>query len=136
DVELGHAERARDDAVAARDAARLARALHDAIAGALDRVGRAHLRAGRLLAVHADHRDGLHRRVTIDELEVDHRVALVRVALGARLRAAAAADTAARIDEELEVLRNRHLLLRLPFGGVGGRCFGPPHATAAHLVLR
>ena len=60
DVELGHAERAGHDAVAAGDAARLARALDDAVAGALDRVGGADLGARRLLAVHAHHRHGLH----------------------------------------------------------------------------
>src|SRR6185369_2984812 len=119
DVELGDAERAGDDAVAARDAARLASALHDAIAGALDRIGRADLRAGRLLAVHAHHRHGLDRRGAIDVLEVDHRVTAVGVALGAGLDARLAADATAGIDEELEVLGDRHgfLLLRLVGGG-------------------
>ena len=120
-VELGHAERARDDAVAAGDAARLARALDDAVAGALDRVGRADLGAGRLLAVHADDRAPSARVRAIDVLEMDHRLAAVRVALGARLHARLAADAAARVDEELEVLWDRHLLLRLPLGRVGRR---------------
>ena len=47
-VHLGHAERAGEHAVVAGDAARLAGRLHDAVAGALDRVGRADLGAGRL----------------------------------------------------------------------------------------
>src|SRR5690606_14090337 len=105
DVELGHAERAGDDAVAARDAARLARALHDAVAGALDRIRRADLGARRLLAVHAHDGHGLHRVRAIDVLEVDHRFAAVRVAFGARLHARLAADAAARSDDEFEGLR-------------------------------
>ena len=56
---LRHAERAGEHAVRAADAARLECRLHDAVLGLLDRVGRAHLRAGRVLAVHAHHRRGL-----------------------------------------------------------------------------
>src|SRR5262245_29556038 len=59
-VHLGHAERTGDHAVAAGDAAGFARRLHDAVAGSLDRVGRTHFRARRLLAVHADDGDGLY----------------------------------------------------------------------------
>src|SRR5262245_32059289 len=51
-VELRHPERTRHHAITARDAARLARRLHDPIGRALDRVGRAHFRARGLLAMH------------------------------------------------------------------------------------
>ena len=70
--------------------------LHDAVAGALDRVGRADLGAGRLLAVHADDRHGLHALRAVDVFEVNHRLAAMRVALGARLHARLAADAAVR----------------------------------------
>jgi hypothetical protein len=104
-VELGDAERTGDDAVAAGDAPRPARRLDDAVAGALDGVGRADLGAGRLLAVHADDRDGLDALGAADELEVDHRLAAMRVALRAGVEAGLAADAAAGIDEEMERVR-------------------------------
>ena len=44
----------------------------------------------------------------IDVLQVDHRLAAMRVALGARLHAGLAADAAARIDEEVQVVRFGH----------------------------
>ena len=68
----------------------------------LDGVGRADLGAGRRVAVHAHHRHGLRRRGAVDVVEVDHRVPLVRVALGAGLHARLAADAAGGIDEELD----------------------------------
>src|SRR6185437_5556 len=74
-VDLRHAERTGDHAVAARDAARLARRLNDAVAGPLDRIGGADFGTRRLLAVHADDRNRLHALGAIDELEMNHRVA-------------------------------------------------------------
>jgi hypothetical protein len=53
-IQFRHAERTCDDAVAAGDAPRLARRLYDAVRCPLDRIGRTHLGACRLLAVHAD----------------------------------------------------------------------------------
>src|SRR5678816_2544280 len=91
-VHLGHAERARHDAVAARDAARLACRLHHAVGGALDGVRRTDLGARRLLAVHADDGDRLHAFRAVDVFEVDHRLAAMRVALRARLHAGLAPD--------------------------------------------
>ena len=44
----------------------------------------------------------------VDVLQVDHRVPLVRVALGAGVDARLAADAAARVDEELQVVRLGH----------------------------
>ena len=44
----------------------------------------------------------------IDELEVNHRFAAMRVALGAGLHAGLAADAAVRIDEEVEMSGLRH----------------------------
>src|SRR6185503_17242328 len=99
---------ARQYTVAAGDTAWLACRLHYAVAGSLDRVRRAHLGAGRLLAVHADDRNGLDTVRPVDELEMDHRIAPMGVALGARLHARLAADAAVGIDEEVEVLRFRH----------------------------
>src|SRR5689334_18353629 len=108
EIDLRHAEWAGHHAVSAGDTARLARTLHDAVAGALDGVGRTHLGAGRLFAVHATDGYRLHRPRAIDELEVDHRLALVGVAFGASLHARLATDASTRIDEELEVARNTH----------------------------
>jgi hypothetical protein len=102
-VDLGHAERTRHRAIAARDATRLPRRLHHPVAGAFDRVSRTYLRARRLLAVHADDRHGLHTFGTVDVLEVNHRLTAVRVALAACLHTGLAADAAARIDEEVQV---------------------------------
>ena len=47
----------------------------------------------------------------VDVLEVDHRVAAVRVALGAGLHARLAADAAVRIDEEVQVVRLGHAMV-------------------------
>ena len=106
---LRHAERAGEHAVRAADAARLERRLHDAVLVLLDRVGRAHLGAGRVLAVHAHHRRRLGGGGPVDLLEVDHRRAAVRAALLARLHARPAADAAALVDDEDAVAeRARH----------------------------
>ena len=100
---LRHAERAGEHAVRAADAARLERALHDAVRRLLDGVGRADLRADRVLAVHADLRRGLHAVAPLDRLEMDHRAPAVRVALAAGLHARLAADAARVVDEEGEL---------------------------------
>src|SRR5262249_27212095 len=107
-VHLGHAEGAGQYAVVAGDTAWLARRLDHAVAGALDRVGGADLRAGRRVAVHTHHRHGLGRDLTVDVVELDHRVALVCVTFAARLDAGIAADAAARVDEELHLLGGWH----------------------------
>ena len=60
-VQLRHAERAGERAVAAADAALGHRRQHDALGVDLDGVGRTDGRAGRLGAVHAHRRRGLHR---------------------------------------------------------------------------
>ena len=91
--------------------------LHDAVAGALDRVGGADLGAGRLLAVHADHRHGLHalrrgRRIRDGSSTSPRCVSHSRARLHARL----AADAAVGIDEEMEMFGGHGrltLLLRL-----------------------
>jgi hypothetical protein len=59
---------------------------------------------GRLLAVHAHHRHGLDTGGTIDELEMNHRFAAMRIAFGAGLHARLTTDAAARIDEEPQVI--------------------------------
>src|SRR5262245_46320327 len=74
-----------------------------AVSRPLDGVGRADLGARRRVAVHADHRDGLHRDRPIDVLQVDHGVPAMRVALAARGDARLAADAAVGVEEELEV---------------------------------
>src|SRR5262249_41127186 len=107
-VHLGHAERAGEHAVVARDATRLAGRVHDAVGRALDRVGRTDLGAGRCVAVHADDRRRLRRARAIEIVELDHRLAAVRVALRAGLHAGLAADAAARVDEELHDRGLRH----------------------------
>src|SRR5207253_2510156 len=88
-------------AVVAGDAARLPGSLHDAVAGALDRVGGTDLGARRRIAVHADDRHGLYGNRAVDILEMDHRRAAMRVALAAGRHARLAADAAIGVDEEL-----------------------------------
>src|SRR5262249_35116609 len=125
-VQLGHAERARGDAVAAGNAARLPRRLNDAVAGPLDRVGGTGFRAGRLLAVHAHHRHRLHAVGAIDVLEMDHRIAAVRVALGARLHTRLAPDAAAGINEEVKIVGLGH--------EVTAAARAPPRTAARRLL--
>src|SRR5439155_8382163 len=80
----------------------------DAVGGFLDGVGRTDLGAGGRFAVHADDRHGLHRMRPVGGLEVDHRLALVRVALAARLDARLAADAPALVEIHGQVFSNRH----------------------------
>src|SRR5262249_49851101 len=61
---------------------------------------RAHLGAGRILAVHADRRRRLRARAPVDEVEMDHRPTAVRAALRAGLDARLAADAPALVDDE------------------------------------
>jgi hypothetical protein len=51
--------------------------------------------------VHADDRHGLRAFCALDELEMDHGLAAMRVAFGARLKAGLTADAPAGIDKEL-----------------------------------
>ena len=110
--------------------------------GLLDRVGRAHLGAGRVLAVHAHHRRGLRRRGPVDALEVDQRLPAVRAALLARLHARLAADAAALVDHEdrcvVDAVQRRRAVMVPPAGRVafvGGRYVpaGASTRTAATL---
>src|SRR6185312_5487622 len=94
---LGHAERAGQHAVRAPDAARLERRLDDAVLVLLDRVGWAHLGAGRVLAVHALHRRGLGGGGPVDLVQVDQRRAAVGAALFAGLHARLAPDATALV---------------------------------------
>src|SRR5581483_2855953 len=71
-------------------------------------IRRADLGARRLLAVHADDGHRLDAVAPADELKMDHRLAAVRVAFGARLHARLAPDAAVRIDEEMQVVGFRH----------------------------
>src|SRR5690606_12023342 len=98
-----------------------ARGLHDAVLGAFDRVGRTHLGARRRVAVHTHDGHGLRAAFAVDEVELDHRLALVRVALGAGLDARLAADAPGGIDEEFEIGGYRH-------GAGGGLLLGFEHA--------
>src|SRR5690606_35069990 len=88
------------DAVRAADAPRLERRLHHTVLVLLDGVGRAHLGAGGVLAVHADHRCRLGGLVPVDLVEVDERRPPVGAALAARLDARLAPDAAALVDDE------------------------------------
>ena len=76
--------------------------------------------------MHADDGHRLRRLRAIDVLEVDHRFAAVRVALGARLHAGLAADAAVRVDEEVQLIRLRHGLDRYAAWSVNlsARCVG------------
>src|SRR5262249_47674216 len=93
--------RTREHAVRASDASRLQRASDDAIFAAFDRIGRTDERAGRLLAVHADHWHSGDAVRPIEEVDVNHRHAAMAVTFGASGYARLAADATGRIDEEL-----------------------------------
>jgi hypothetical protein len=58
--------------------------------------------------MHTDHWRRLHGVGAIDEIEVDHRVALVSFTFTARLHTRLAANTAIGIDEEFVLIRNWH----------------------------
>src|SRR6185295_154512 len=107
-LHLRDAEGAGQNAVVARDAARLPGRVHDAVLGPLDGVGRTDLRAGRRVAVQTHHRHRLRRVRAIHVVELNHRLPLVSVAFRAGLDAGLAANTPAWVDEELEGIWNRH----------------------------
>src|SRR5690606_24318184 len=81
---------------------------------ALDRVSGTDLRARRLIAVHADDGHRLCRLRPIDVVELDHRLAAVRVTLRTRLHTRVAADATVRIDEELQPFGYRHATSSFP----------------------
>ena len=74
--------------------------LHHAVGRLLDGVRRAHPRANRIFAVHADLRRGLHALAALDGFQMNHRNAAVRVALRAGLHAGLASDAARVVDVE------------------------------------
>src|SRR5262249_45621228 len=83
---------------------------------ALDGVGRTDLGTGGDVAVHAHHGHRLRRQAAVDVVELDHGLALVRIALAAGLHARLAADAPARVDVELEGCGGRHRLRPPPRG--------------------
>ena len=107
-----YAKRACQHAVRASDAARLEGAVNDAVFGLLDRIRRTDSCARRILAVHADDGRGLRAGGAVDELEVNHGAATMRVAFHAGLHAGLAADAARRIDEELESVHDATFSIR------------------------
>src|SRR5215475_1390459 len=107
-VHLRHTEGAGEHAVVTSDAARLTGGLHDPVFHTFDRIGRADLRAGGRFAMHAYHRHGLRRVGLIDVIQLDHRIALVRVAFGTCLHTPVATDAATRIDEKFIGFGDRH----------------------------
>jgi creatinine amidohydrolase/Fe(II)-dependent formamide hydrolase-like protein len=66
--------------------------MDDAVFRLLDRVGRTHTGARRIFAVHTHHGSRLCAGSAIDELEMNHGPAAVRIAFHARLHACLAAD--------------------------------------------
>ena len=98
---LGHAERAGQHTVVARDTARLLRRVHDALFILLDCVSGADFGARRIIAVHTDNGSGLRGVPTIDILQVDHGMPFVRFAFAACLDARLTTDATARIYEQL-----------------------------------
>ena len=97
---LGDAKWAGVDAIGAANAARLQRGLDHTILVLLDGVGRTDLGAGRVLAMHADHGDGLSACHPVDGVELDERDPAMSVALGAGLDTRSTPDAAAVIDRE------------------------------------
>src|SRR5690606_12934061 len=101
DVDLGHPKGTRQHAVRTCNAPRIESAADYAVFAFLDCVGRTHHRAGRLGAMHANHRHCRDGVGAIDVVHVDHGNSTVTVAFGAGGYAAPAADAAGRIDVEL-----------------------------------
>ena len=109
-LHLWHAEWTGQHTVVAGDAPRLPRGLHYAIIGALDCVGRTYFSACWRVTMHAHHRRSLHRMRAIEILQVNHRVAFMRVAFAARLRARLTPDASSRVDEKFHVSCDWHTL--------------------------
>jgi hypothetical protein len=59
--------------------------------------------------MHADNRSSLHRVRPVQILQMNHRITLVGVALGAGKHTRLTANAPRRIDEELHVCWNRHM---------------------------
>src|SRR5579884_5634 len=76
--------------------------MHDSVLALLNRVRRANFGAGRVVAVPADigRRGG--RLTPVDEVEIDHGVSAVRLALLAGLETRLAADATRRVDVKLQ----------------------------------
>ena len=129
---LGNAEGTCQHAVLASDAARLQGGHHHAVFADLDRVGRTDLRAGRVFAMPADvggRGDGLG---AIDEVEIDHGVAAMGVALFTGLHASLAADAARGVHVEFVAVH----YLNAPCGPIFTKCSATAQAGAVSALLR
>src|SRR6185295_9321756 len=71
--------------VVAGNTARLKSSLYHAISSLLNRIGRTHLGASWRIAMQADHGCGLNRVRPVDEVEMNHRISLMSLALAAGL---------------------------------------------------
>src|SRR5579884_1352641 len=100
---LGNAERAGEHTIRAGDAARFASGHDSTIARAFDGVRGANIGAGRRFTVHAHHGSGLRGHLAVDEIQMDHRVSLVRLAFGTGMDTGLAADAAVRINEKFHL---------------------------------
>src|SRR5262245_59069824 len=112
-VHFRHTERAGQHAVVAGDTTRFSRSLHRAVLSAFDGIRRTDLSTRGRIAMHAHHGHGLRRRSSIDEIELNHRVSFVGIALGTGLHAGVAADAAVRVDKEFLGLSYEHGYSRL-----------------------
>src|SRR6516164_9844264 len=104
--------------------------MDDSVVAFLDGVRRTHLCAGRFIAVPADIRGGSNALATFDEIEVDHRLSTVSLALLAGLQTGAASDAARRIDVKL-VPEHYVPPCEAPL-----RCAGRSSADVSGLALR
>ena len=107
-LHFGNSKRTGQNAIIAGNAARLASRLHDAILSSFDGIGGTDLRTRWRVAVHTNHRQRLRRFATIDILQVDHRVTLVRIALRTCLHARLAANATIGVNEKEFVGWNWH----------------------------
>ena len=98
-------------------------------------MGGTDFRAGWRVAVHANDRHGLRRVSPIDVVKLNHRVALVRVALSASLHTRVAPDAATRIDVKITGLGGWHTLLTIS-RRLDRRRFGFAQTYRTYLVLR
>src|SRR4030095_9756897 len=107
-----YAKRACQHAVRAADAAGFQGTVNDSVFRLLDGICRTDACAGRILAVHANDRRSLGAEGAVDELEMDHGPAAMRIAFHAGLHAGFATDAARRIDEKVESVTNATFSLR------------------------